>query len=267
MFKTTIKLCLITSIFFLQLSLPSFSMEDDIEIQSITQYINKLNNKYTEYKIKIENLEQENNILKNELQKKNDSYKNEIKKLSKKYETKIRKVDNYLTEADELIKFIVQSPPTVHSYLSAVFNQAPDQELGELFTAATHKQFIGDIIIGGHIKFKAGSPISHIKLLKITGLLNSMKITQDDPTIQYGRVLILASPKKDVNEKKDAIIRTKARLEKEHQVVKKVKEEVEGQSYEEEEKEKDEIQFAIQQSPEKKSVKKIEPEISSSDEE
>src|SRR5207245_1128636 len=119
-----------------QLLLPCNAMDFEHEEETI---INKI---LQDKNLRAQKLRSEKEIL----QKENDDLKLNIINLS-----------NSLTEADDLINFIIQSPPTVLSYLSAFFNQAPEKELSELFTAATHVEFIEDIIVGGEIKFKAGS--------------------------------------------------------------------------------------------------------------
>lgn len=178
----TILLYLIISLFCFQLSLPCSAMDDDEEYNRAL--IVMQNNAKLKKALEIENkeLKEGNSIL-----------------------------ITSLNEADDLIKFLIQSPPTVHSYLSAVYNQAPNQELEELFAAATHSQFIGDIIIDGEIKFKAGSPISHLKLLKITGLLDNMRVSERYSTVTYGVVNIPPSPAKTVNKQAQALFNSQAR--------------------------------------------------------
>jgi hypothetical protein len=152
-------------------------------------------------------------LLKTYFQKKKEQF-DKVKDENNQLIEANNRLSSSLKEADDLIEYLIKAPPTVHSYLSAVFNQVSTKEEEELLKTATKGETIRDIIVEGHTKFKSDSPDAHRKLLKVTGLLQNMKVSETYETVSYGSVSIPPSPEKSLIEKKKALINSKTRYTK-----------------------------------------------------
>lgn len=258
MIKNKITLFLLISIFSIQFSLPSFAMpgDDDIDILLAQAQI-----KSKENKNKINDLESENLNIKKELEnikkekekiekekEKIEKSKNFYKKAEGKLKKEKEKLREDLEETDDLIEVLLneKSTPTTHSFLRAVYNNKSEEELNRLFKEATNQQEIRDIIVGGHTKFREQSPDAHRKVLKLTGLLSNMSITESYSTVEYGRISISGTSSEELKNLEELADKSKVRRTSFHgaQELEKIKQKVKA----EHEDKADAIQFTIQDS-------------------
>ena len=101
-----------------------------------------------------------------------------------------------LTEADNLISLLLNpsTTPTTINFLRAVYRDAPQTELQELYRTAVNKKEIFNIITDGHTKFRADAPEAHLSVLRLCGLLNNLVVTDDFATVEYSKLEIPGSP-------------------------------------------------------------------------
>lgn len=103
-----------------------------------------------------------------------------------------------ITQADYLVGILLDpnTTPTTVNFLRAVYRKAPESELQALYSEAKNRKEIYDVIIGGHTKFRSSVPSAQESLLKLSGLMSNLKVTDDMATITYGKVDVKATPEK-----------------------------------------------------------------------
>ncbi|MBY0292861.1 MAG: hypothetical protein K2W92_06270 [Alphaproteobacteria bacterium] len=222
MSKNKIKLFILILIFSFSFSVPSIAMEvnDDIDTQlfSIAAKLKKDRDKITEENNNLKrNLEESDKTI-NSLKSRVDRRDKTILDIKKQFRTRteeFKALEQELIETDDFIEFLLnkKTTPTTISFLSAVYNGKSERKLNDLFRAASNRQEIADIIVGGHTKFKAHTPRSHRKVLELTGLLDSMKITQDDATIQYAKISIPSTNSDELIHKEKSVRKSLKRRE------------------------------------------------------
>lgn len=119
-----------------------------------------------------------------------------------------------LTAVDTLVGSIFSGEitPTTFNFLRAVYQRQPETQLQSLFAAATSREEIRDIIVGGHTKFRATVPGANRRVLELTGLLGNLQITTDLETIKYGMVSFPGSPPDAIDAARAAVASVKDRL-------------------------------------------------------
>ncbi len=115
-------------------------------------------------------------------------------------------LSNSIIEADSLIQVILdpKTTPTTVNFLRAVYGQATEQELSTLYREAQNKKEIANIILGGHTKFRADAPTAHQSLLRLSGLMSNVKITDDMATVKYGKLVVPPTPDSELKKARKA---------------------------------------------------------------
>jgi hypothetical protein len=212
MIKNKIILFLLISIFSTQSSFPLFAVgsDDDTDIP-----LSQVPIKLKENKDRIKELEKENASIKKVLE---DTQKDKedlqyFQKRKDYYKKKTEQLEKELLQTDNLIEFLLseEATPTALTFLRAVYEGKTREERKDLFRDATSKKEIRDVIVDGCTKFKASAPEASMEILKVTGLVNNMKITQDNPTITYAKVTIPGTPEKELKKHRDAVDSSKRR--------------------------------------------------------
>ena len=203
--------------------------ENKNKIQTLEKEKDSLTEENQKLKDKIICRKEKINILKKQavsnaaLEKRLESLTEENDELQKKVKNTKKKKDNIkkkfgelnedIAEADCLIGFLLsdEATPTTHTFLSAVYEGQTRDERKNLFKEAIKRKEIHDVIIGGHTKFKASVPETQEELLKVTGLFDKMKITEDYSTVTYAKISIPATKEKKLYPLRDAVDKSRRR--------------------------------------------------------